>query len=226
MVIPISQHQDTIGPMARTVKDAAYILRAIAGTDPHDNYTFSIPTGIKPDYVAACRISAISGTRLEVPRNVISIMSSNTTGPVLEAFEKALKTLRDSGAAIIDTNFTAAQEFWDSNIPLSVLYADFVVDLQHYLKALTYNPNHIGSLADLRKFTQTFSFEEYPQRDTGHWDQALQQSWDNTDPQFWPTYQKNIFFLGAREGYLGRFSAEIWTLLFYQQTSHPIRPPP
>jgi len=39
LVIPISEHQDTVGPMARSVKDAAYILSAIAGKDANDNYT-------------------------------------------------------------------------------------------------------------------------------------------------------------------------------------------
>jgi amidase len=43
LVIPISEHQDTVGPMARTVKDAAYILQAIAGPDQYDNYTSAIP---------------------------------------------------------------------------------------------------------------------------------------------------------------------------------------
>ena len=43
LVIPISEHQDTVGPMARTVKDAAYVLQAIAGLSPYDNYTSAIP---------------------------------------------------------------------------------------------------------------------------------------------------------------------------------------
>ncbi|KAK3952545.1 amidase signature domain-containing protein [Pseudoneurospora amorphoporcata] len=56
LVVPISQHQDTVGPMARTVKDAAYLLSAIVGPDPHDNYTSTIPFSEDkvPDYVGAC----------------------------------------------------------------------------------------------------------------------------------------------------------------------------
>jgi amidase len=42
-VIPISEHQDTVGPMARTVTDAAYILFIIAGWDQYDNYTQAQP---------------------------------------------------------------------------------------------------------------------------------------------------------------------------------------
>ncbi|GKT92218.1 glutamyl-tRNA amidotransferase subunit A [Colletotrichum tofieldiae] len=39
LVVPISEHQDTVGPMARTVKDAAHLLAAIVGPDSNDNYT-------------------------------------------------------------------------------------------------------------------------------------------------------------------------------------------
>lgn len=75
LVIPISQHQDTVGPIARTVKDAAYLLSAIAGYDPADNYTSAIPFPhyTIPDYVAACNFSALRGKRLGIPRNVFDV---------------------------------------------------------------------------------------------------------------------------------------------------------
>lgn len=55
--------------MARTVKDAAYVLQAIAGKDPYDNYTSAIPRIPLPDYVAACKLSSLKGKRIGVPRN-------------------------------------------------------------------------------------------------------------------------------------------------------------
>jgi amidase len=78
LVIPISEHQDTVGPMARTVKDAAYLLNAIAGFDETDNYTSAIPYPdyVLPDYVAACNFSALSGVRLGVPRNVFDVSAT------------------------------------------------------------------------------------------------------------------------------------------------------
>ncbi|KAK5016401.1 hypothetical protein LTR39_002102, partial [Cryomyces antarcticus] len=80
LVIPISEHQDTIGPMTRTVKDAAYILQAIAGVDSGDNYTSAIPNnGVLPDYVAACNFSAFSGARIGIARNVIDIWADNSS---------------------------------------------------------------------------------------------------------------------------------------------------
>ncbi|KAG0647866.1 amidase [Hyphodiscus hymeniophilus] len=116
LVILASEHQDTIGPMARTVKDAAHILQAIVGKDSLDNYTSAIPNGVMPDYVAACNLSALSQTRIGIPRNVISLISDNTTGPILEAFEEALEVLLAAGATIVeDTNFTAAAEYLSTN---------------------------------------------------------------------------------------------------------------
>lgn len=71
LVIPISEHQDTVGPMVRTVKDAAYVLQAIAGKDPYDNYTSAIPRTPLPDYVAACKLSGLKGKRIGVPRDYL-----------------------------------------------------------------------------------------------------------------------------------------------------------
>jgi amidase len=202
LVIPVSEHQDTVGPLARTVKDAAHILQTIAGVDPRDNYTSAIPNGAIPDYLTACNLSALSGARLGIPRNVISLLSDNTTGPVIEAFEQSLVIMRSAGAIIVeDTNFTAAVEFLNSKLPTIILNADFVVNIQNYLGSLLYNPRNISSLADLRQFTQSFPLEDYPTRDTGLWDQALQ-NWNNTDPQFWPAYEQNLYY-GGNGGLLG-----------------------
>jgi len=204
LVIPVSEHQDTVGPLARTVKDAAYILQAIAGIDPRDNYTSNIPGGTIPDYIAACNLSALSGSRLGIPLNVMHLFSesSNTTEPIIEAFEQAVTVLRAAGAIIIrHTNFTAAAEFLNSKLPNVILNADFVINLQDYLGSLTHNPRNITSLSDLREFTQSFPLEGYPTRDTGLWDQALQ-NWNNTDPRFWPAYQQNLYY-GGDGGLLG-----------------------
>lgn len=51
-VIPISQNQDTIGPIVRSVTDAAIVLGAMAGRDPTDNFTLAQPLKV-PDYTKA-----------------------------------------------------------------------------------------------------------------------------------------------------------------------------
>jgi amidase len=76
------------------------------------------------------------------------------------------------------------------------------VNLASYLSTLTYNPRGIENLADLDNFTKTFPLEDYPDRNTATWDQALQQGFNNTSPQFWSYYQQNLFF-GGEGGVLG-----------------------
>ena len=204
LVIPISEHQDTIGPMARTVKDAAYLLQAIAGPDPRDNYTSAIPwaNSTAPDYVAACDYNALAGKRIGVARNVVELWANYTDPPVISAFWEAVSQIEAAGATIVDANFTAFEQWQNDGNETLVLNADFLVNLATYLQELTYNPYGIENLAEERNFTHNFKAEDWPQRDTAVWDGALQQGWNNTSPRFWPAYQANLFY-GGEGGILG-----------------------
>jgi amidase len=192
--------------MARTVKDAAYILQAIAGVDAADNYTSAIPNnGTIPDYVSACNFFALSGARIGIPKNVLAL-SVDPSGPEYAAYQKAVGVLRAAGAAVVESNFTAAAEFLASSTETAVLNADFIVNLASYLAQLTFNPNKVTSLADVRNFTRSFALEDYPDRDTAIWDVALDtQKWNNTDPRFWAAYQKDLYY-GGDGGLLGAIS--------------------
>ncbi|CAN9102547.1 putative amidase [Alternaria tenuissima] len=210
LVIPISEHQDTVGPMTRTVKDAAYILQAISGPDSADNYTLAIPwasntTNVtKPDYVAACTLDALEGKRIGVPRNAIGTPDSSSA-PLYAAFEAALDVLRSAGAIIVDnTNYTAWEQYLESNAEGIVLDGDFVPNLAHYLSQLTYNPNDVQDLEDVRNFTQHFPAEDYPDRDTADFDSSIAQSqnFSNTDIEFWNALQQD-YYLGGEGGLLG-----------------------
>ncbi|KAK4555106.1 hypothetical protein LTR86_007872 [Recurvomyces mirabilis] len=207
LVIPISEHQDTVGPMARSVKDAAYVLQAIAGPDPNDNYTLANPAinGTTPDYVAACDYSAFAGARIGVARNVLEIYAKYTDPPVLAAFELAVKQIEAAGATIVDANFTAFEQWQSDNNETLVLNADFLVNLATYFSELTVNPYGIENLAEERDFTHNFTAEMWPARDTLIWDGALKQGWNNTDPKFWAAYQANLFY-GGEGGILGALS--------------------
>lgn len=204
LVVPISERQDTVGPMARTVKDAARLLQVIAGPDPKDNYTLSSPFGSNlPDYIAACKLSGLQGKRIGIPRNVIAALQEDYMGPYIAAFDAAVSVIAAAGATIVDsTNFTAFDAFINSTVPDSVLFADFISDLATYLSELKTNPNNLHSLEDVRSFTQHFPLEDYPARDTGVWDAALAAGINNTSPQFWPQYQQNRYF-GDEGGVLG-----------------------
>ena len=211
LVIPISEHQDTVGPMARTVKDAAYILQAIAGPDPYDNYTSAIPWATNdtyytvPDYVAACTFDALIGKRIGVPRNAIGTRTASTAA-IFDAFEAALVTLRSAGATIVEnTNYTAFASYLNSTAEDTVLSGDFSPNLAAYLAQLTHNPNNVHSLADVTNFTQSFPAEEYPSRDTSIFDAALALNFTNTSPEFYAAYQQDLY-LGGPGGLLGALS--------------------
>lgn len=213
LVIPISEHQDTVGPMARTVKDAAYILQAIAGPDQYDNYTSAIPWAMnttnatKPDYVSACRLNALEGKRIGVPRNAIGIPSTSSS-PLYAAFEAALDVLRSAGATIVEgTNYTAWDQYIQSNAENVILSGDFAPNLASYLEQLSYNPNKVNTLEEVRQFTRTFPAEDYPDRDTAEFDTSIAQSqnFSNTDAEFWAAYQEDLY-LGGEGGLLGALS--------------------
>jgi amidase len=189
LVVPISEHQDTVGPMARSVKDAAYILSAIAGPDPKDNYTSAIPFKEVPDYVAACNPNALSGKRIGVPRDLIPSWPGYE--PVISAFNAALDTLRAANATIIDpVPIPGWAAYSSAPYALTILQADFVSNLPAYLSHLTRNPHNITSLGDLLAFTHTHAaLESYPEVDTALWEDALALGHGNADsPLFWSNY--------------------------------------
>jgi amidase len=95
-VVPISPDQDTPGPMARTVADAAAILTVIAGSDPGDPAPAPADTH-KTDYAAALDAHALKGARIGVLHGAATEPGS---GGAL--FEQALKALRDQGAVLVE----------------------------------------------------------------------------------------------------------------------------
>ncbi|KAL8730034.1 MAG: hypothetical protein Q9166_004358 [cf. Caloplaca sp. 2 TL-2023] len=190
--------------MARTVRDAAYLLQAIAGKDSDDDYTLAQPFETPPDYVGALDYSSFRGKKLGIPRNIITPEEGD--GPVLAAFEQAIQTIRRAGATVVDNvNITAfaLDRYLNSNASLIVLEADFLSDLpKNYLSKLVANPNNVQNLVDVRNFTQSFPPEDYPDRDTAVWDEALDLGFDNTSPEFWASYQENLEIAGP-QGILG-----------------------
>lgn len=202
LVVPVSEHQDTIGPMARTVKDAAKLLHVISGQDSNDTYTDASPFKYKvPNYLAACKLTGLRGKRIGIARNVID-ESVQKVGHVMEAFEHAILLMADAGATIIeDTNFKAYSQ-WKKREYNPVTRMDFVSNLAQYLSRLEQNPRNIGNIEDLRRFTWSFPAEEYPSRNTRNWDTVIDAKLSNTSPEFWSTYQQNLYF-GGEGGILG-----------------------
>jgi len=94
-IVPISQSQDTAGPMTRSVADAALVLAAIAGADERDTATAGAPA--PADYAAALDPNGLRGARLGVVRNV-----RIRHGDVAALFDAQLAVLRAAGAELVD----------------------------------------------------------------------------------------------------------------------------
>ncbi|OBZ66433.1 hypothetical protein A0H81_13690 [Grifola frondosa] len=164
-VVPISEHQDTIGPITRSVADAAIVLSIIAGIDPNDNFTLAQPSPV-PDYTQALNKDALKGKRIGVPRTVF--LNDNITGndPFVNVmFEQALETLRGLGATVVDpANLPSANEIAVSNNETIVLDVDFKIQLNAYYAALLENPSGVRSLAELIQFNDDNKDLEEPPR--------------------------------------------------------------
>ena len=98
-IIPISKTQDTAGPMARTVKDAAILLGALAGIDPQDTYTLASEGKVKPDYTKFLDAGGLKGKRLGVEKAGLQ------TNPFMKGlFDEAIALLKSKGAEIVEVD--------------------------------------------------------------------------------------------------------------------------
>ncbi|KAI9450107.1 amidase signature enzyme [Lactarius psammicola] len=154
-VIPISENQDTVGPMARSVADAAIILTTIAGRDPLDKFTLTAPAQV-PDFSKALKKDALQGVRLGVPRLFLS------GDPNIDhAFDASLLTLTELGATIVDpAEFPDANELIASMNESIVLSTDFKVNVEEYISELIEVPTGVKTLADLIAFNIAHASQE------------------------------------------------------------------
>jgi amidase len=165
-VIPISQSQDTVGPLARTVADAALVLEAIAGADPADPFTLAQdqrPGAARFASAAALDPDGLRGARLGVPREVYWGYSDK--GDAVAA--AALATMRELGATIVDpANLPSGRAMasgWppSDNTALTVLLYECKAGLNDYLAGL--GPEApVSSLADVISFNERHAAQEMP----------------------------------------------------------------
>ncbi|TGO58937.1 hypothetical protein BOTNAR_0172g00230 [Botryotinia narcissicola] len=83
LVVPVSENMDTLRPMTKTVKHAAYVLHSIADVDHLDNYTFAIPYGADPNFFNACNISALKAGAIVIEDTDFSTAQESIDNGVL-----------------------------------------------------------------------------------------------------------------------------------------------
>lgn len=136
-IIPISISQDTAGPMARTVADAAALLQAIAAPDPNDP---AARGEAGTDYLAGLRPDALAGKRLGVLRQAMGVHPD-----VDAAMERAIEALRAAGAEVVDPVEIPTWREWRA-AEFEVLLYEFKDGLDRYLAD---SGAPVGSLAAL-----------------------------------------------------------------------------
>jgi amidase len=155
-IIPISHSQDTAGPMARCVRDAAIVLGALTGVDPRDDATQPSAGKSYTDYTRFLDANGLKGARVGIAREVFMGYSPKTDKMV----EQAIDVLKQSGATIIDpANITTANKFGDAEF--EVLLYELKADLNAYLESLGPAAPY-KTLADIIRFNDEHASREMP----------------------------------------------------------------
>ena len=146
-IIPISHSQDTAGPMARTVTDAAIILGALTGEDPRDKTTAESRGKSYTDYTRFLDKNGLRGSRIGVARKHLGFNRH-----VDALMKKLLSEMKSLGAVIVDpADIPTTGKFDDSEF--EVLLYEFKADLNAYFASL-------GASTPIRSLKQLIDFNE------------------------------------------------------------------
>ncbi len=144
-IIPIAHSQDTAGPMARTVADAAAVLGALTGVDPIDRATIPSSGRGAADYTAFLDKGGLKGARIGIGRKFFG-----KDARVDKIMEDVILAMKDAGAVMVDgCELSPGQEYGDSEF--DVLLYEFKADLNAYLA--TVDPSlGIRNMEDVIRF--------------------------------------------------------------------------
>jgi amidase len=168
-VVPISADQDTAGPMARNVTDAAVLLGAATGVDPADPATAAQAGNAFRDYTPFLDDDALDGARIGVWRS--GTYDPALVGPVVEPIlEDVIDALEDEGATVVegtDVDLSAtANEF-------PALLCEFKSDIASYLQTYVDGTNPVSGDPYPQTLAELIAFnKDHPDRE-GPWNDAV-----------------------------------------------------
>jgi amidase len=205
-VVPISHTQDTVGPLARTVADAATALGVIQSQtyDGRDPATGGVPLGwkgrarptnIPTDYTQFLNPKGLQGARLGLTRAGLGGFDPlvPTPQPVLDAFEEAVEALTAAGATVIDLD-AAGFTFPSASGESLVLDYDFRNDVRAYFATRVGVPVAGGTLQSAIDFNNAHADVEMPffNQDVFEQAQSLAPGPDDPQPVFGMTYNQAL----------------------------------
>jgi len=152
--IPIAHSQYTDGPMARTVRDAAILLSALAGIDPRDSATAASEGKSAPDYTRFLDPNGLRGARIGVARKYFGFSDS-----VDSLMDDVMEVMKRQGAVLVDpADLDSYGKFDDSEF--TVLLYELKADLNAYLA--TRPDAAVHSLKDIIEFNEKNKDKEMP----------------------------------------------------------------
>jgi amidase len=153
-IIPIAHSQDTAGPMARTVRDAAILLSALGGPDARDAATAETAGKASADYTKFLDPNDLKGARIGVARKYFGFNDA-----VDKVMNQALDALQQAGAVLVDPADLESHGKFDET-ELTVLLYELKADLNAYLAS---RPGaQVHSLEELIAFNERNREKEMP----------------------------------------------------------------
>ncbi|PQE26568.1 amidase protein [Rutstroemia sp. NJR-2017a BBW] len=175
-VYSASEWQDSVGVLAKSVRDAAILLSAIAGPDDKDPFTISDPrdkigaqkVGAGTDFAKACTKLRLDGLRIasstdlcKIPRHIMKKVDMTTT----RLFNHAIEVMRNLGAMTVDlANYSKFGV--DRSSPVSgddydiALTVDVYNNMKRSLSNFTTNPHNLHTFEDVIEYLKTTPEEE------------------------------------------------------------------
>ena len=151
-IIPISKTQDTAGPLARTVKDAALLLGAMTGIDPDDEATAASQGKALSDYTQFLKTDGLAGKRIGIEKSFLKKHEGMDA-----VFKEAIEVMKSKGATIVEVEFIKFRSLGSSTG--EVLEYEFKDGLNAYLGKAN---GKVKSLEELIKFNTENSAKAMP----------------------------------------------------------------
>jgi amidase len=177
-IIPISYTQDTPGPMARTVEDAAICLGALTGADQQDPKTLDSEGKSSTDYTSNLKEDGLNGKRIGVIKN-----SGGFSVRVDSLMRRAIADMTGKGAVIIEVEARKGSAYDDASF--EVMLYEFKDGLNKYFKGL-------GDDAPVKNISELIKFNKSDEIELRYFDQKILEMTDKKGDLSSPDYKKSL----------------------------------
>ena len=174
-IIPIAESQDTAGPMARTVADAAILLGAMTGVDKQDPATLESAGRALTDYTPHLKTDGLKGARIGVDRSYMN----NEEPEEITIMDEAIEQMKLLGAIIEEVTIPR------QTVESDVLWYEFKRGVNDYLRTVS-DEVPVKSLADVIAFNK-----QDPERRMKFGQAELEKAQSLSDDPADPTYVKH-----------------------------------